>query len=492
MASYISTNYASLQAQYNLSKSQGSLNTSLERLSSGLRINTAADDAAGLAISDRMTAQINGLTQAGRNANDGISLAQTADGALSSVSDNLQRIRQLAVQSANSTNSAGDRASLNSEAQSLLGEIQRVSGTTQFNGLNLLDGSFSGAQFQVGANANQTIGVSLQGATLNTLGSYGGTSTLSGGVSTALTAANTISINGTKIGASVAGPLGSTDGQGASTAFSVAAAINAQTSNTGVSATATTTVNGGTTASAPSAFGALNSGDLLINGHQVGAIAAGTDAVSQGANVSAAINAISAQSGVTASYDNTTGAVTLTAADGRDVNVAYSASATSAAATETGLGSFSTTGTTYHGELTLTSSAAFSLADAGTATTSVGLANVGLDSANFSATQTNLTKVDLSTASGANSALSVLDAAISQVDSQRATLGATQNRFQSTISNLQQTSTNLSSARSRIRDTDFAAETANLSQAQILQQAGTAMLTQANSLPNSVLSLLKG
>ncbi len=491
MASYISTNYASLQAQYNLSKSQGSLNTSLQRLSSGLRINTAADDAAGLAISDRMTSQINGLNQAGRNANDGISLAQTADGALSAVSDNLQRIRQLAVQSANSTNSAGDRASLNAEAQSLLGEIQRVSGTTQFNGLNLLDGSFSGAQFQVGANANQTIGVSLQGATLNTLGSYGGTSTLSGGVSTALTAAQTISINGTKIGASVAGPLGATDGQGASTAFSVAAAINAQTSNTGVSATATTTENGGTTASAPSAFGALNSGDLLINGHQVGAIAAGTDAVSQGANVSSAINAISAQSGVTATYDNTTGAVTLSAADGRDVNVSYSASATTAAATETGLGTFSTTGTTYHGELTLTSSAAFSLANDGTTATN-GLTNVGLDSTDFSATQTNLTKVDLSTASGANSALSVLDAAISQVDSQRATLGATQNRFQSTISNLQQTSTNLSTARSRIRDTDFAAETANLSQAQILQQAGTAMLTQANSLPNSVLSLLKG
>ena len=484
MASYISTNYASLQAQYNLSKSQGSLNTSLQRLSSGLRINTAADDAAGLAISDRMTSQINGLQQAGRNANDGISLAQTADGALSSVSDNLQRIRQLAVQSANSTNSAGDRASLNAEAQQLLGEISRVSGSTQFNGLNLLDGSFSGAQFQVGANANQTIGVTLQGASTATLGSYGGTSSSGVSGSVAFSAANAISINGVQIGASVAGA--NTTSQSASSAFSLAAAINAQTASTGVTASATTKLVGA--AVTATSGNSLNSGDLKINGVSVGAVAGAATPVASGTNFAAAINAVSADSGVTASVDNLTGAVTLNAKDGSDI-VLTSANATAT----TNVGTFgltaSTTGTTTSGTLSLSSASSFSIADTGTSAGG-GLAAAGLTT--YSASLTSLSTVKLDSVTNANSALSVIDAAISQVDSQRATLGATQNRFQSTISNLQQTATNLSSARSRIRDTDFAAETANLSQAQILQQAGTAMLTQANSLPNSVLSLLKG
>ncbi len=483
MASYISTNYSSLQAQYNLNKSQGSLSTSLERLSSGLRINSAADDAAGLAISDRMTSQINGLNQAGRNANDGISLAQTADGALSSISDNLQRIRQLAVQSANSTNSASDRASLNAESQQLLGEIQRVSGTTQFNGINLLDGSFSGQQFQVGANANQTIGISLQGASTSTLGSYGGASTTAVNGS-AFSAANAISINGQQIGASVVGA--NTVSQGAGSAFSLAAAINVETANTGVTATATTTLAGGSVAAAASS---LNSGDLTINGVALGSVAAGSTAVASGNNMAAAINAVSAQSGVTASVNNLTGALTLNASDGSDI-VLTSANATATA----NIGSFGLTastgaGTSTQGTLSLSSASSFSIADTGT-NAGGGLAAAGLST--YSATLTSLSTVKLDTTANANTALGVIDAAISQVDSQRATLGATQNRFQSTISNLQQTSTNISSARSRIRDTDFAAETANLSQSQILQQAGTAMLTQANSLPNSVLSLLKG
>ena len=174
MASYINTNVASLNAQNNLTNSQGGLSQSLERLSSGLRINSAADDAAGLAISARMSSQINGLTQAARNANDGISLAQTAGGALSSVSANLQTLRQLAVQSANATNTSSDRQALNAEAQQLVASIQNTATTTQFNGLNLLDGSFLAQQFQVGANANQTIGVSVSGATTDTLGNFGG------------------------------------------------------------------------------------------------------------------------------------------------------------------------------------------------------------------------------------------------------------------------------------------------------------------------------
>ncbi len=178
MASFINTNVASLNAQINLANSQGGLTTALQRLSSGLRINSAADDAAGLAISTRMQAQINGLTQAAQNANDGISLAQTAGGALTSVASSLQTLRQLAVESANSTNTSSDRAALNAEAQQLVSSIQNTATTTQFNGENLLDGSFQAQQFQVGANANQTISVSVSGATTNTLGNFGGASTI--------------------------------------------------------------------------------------------------------------------------------------------------------------------------------------------------------------------------------------------------------------------------------------------------------------------------
>ncbi len=529
MASYINTNYASLQAQNNLTASQSKLQTSIARLSSGLRINSAADDAAGLAIADRMTSQINGLNQASRNANDGISLAQTADGALASVSSDLQRIRQLAVQSANSTNSSSDRASLNQESQQLLSEISRVAGTTQFNGLNLLDGSFQGSQFQVGANANQTINVTLSGATTTSLGSYGGagqavtTAGPAAGVAVAtgaFTSVNTLSINGTKIGAtSDSNP--STNmlmGFDAGSAYAKAQAINAQTSLTGVTAQATTVVNGGSpavgttaavAATPPSTTNAINAGDLIINGIAVGSVSAGANAVSQGQNVAAAINAVSAQTGVVAQADSGTGAVKLTASDGRDINIAAGANAATSLNTDTGLSSSAIQaatfdsnnhvnggGTTTGGTLTLTSAHNFSLAEGGTGTG--GIAAAGLtapanaNTAGFSQSLTSLSSVDLSTVTGANTALGVVDAAISQIDSQRAVLGATSNRFQATVTNLSQTSANLSSARSRIQDTDFAAETANLSQAQILQQAGTAMLTQANSLPNSVLTLLKG
>jgi flagellin len=247
MPSIINTNLNSLNVQNNMSKSQSSLQTSLTRLSSGLRINGASDDAAGLSISDRMTSQVRGFSQAARNANDAISLAQTAEGSLGAVGNNLQRIRELALQSANSTNSASDRKALNAEAQQLLSEVQRVATSTQFNGLNLLDGTFSSAQFQVGANANQTISVSMAGATTNSLGSFGGagkslTQTTGGNAGLTATAwsnASTIAINGTTIGASVATTAA---GFTAGSAAAKAAAINAQTSVTGVTATATTSL----------------------------------------------------------------------------------------------------------------------------------------------------------------------------------------------------------------------------------------------------------
>ncbi len=321
MPSIINTNISSLDAQLNLGKSQAGLQTALQRLSSGLRINSAADDAAGLAISERMTSQINGLDQAARNANDGVSLSQTAEGGLSSIGDSLQRIRELAVQSANSTNSSSDRAALNAEAQSLLAEIQRVASTTQFNGINLLDGTFAGSQFQVGANADQTITVNLQSSQPSALGSYGGASTAA--VTTeGFSATNAISINGTTIGPSVAQT--GTAGWTAGSAAAKAAAINAQTGVTGVSATASSIYTGGT----PIINQALNNGDLTINGVAIGPIAASTSAATQGANAAAAINLQTNATGVTATADANTGKLTLTASDGRDITISSASTST--------------------------------------------------------------------------------------------------------------------------------------------------------------------
>jgi len=502
MASFINTNVASLNAQINLSNSQGGLTQSLQRLSSGLRINSAADDAAGLAISTRMTSQINGLTQAAQNANDGISLAQTAGGALTSVSANLQTLRQLAVQSANSTNTASDRKALNAEAQQLVSEIQNTATTTQFNGQNLLDGSFQAAQFQVGANANQTISVSVAGATTNTLGNYGGAGAAV--TANAWTVASSIVINGTTIGASNATTA---PGVSASSAAAKATAINAQTGLTGVTATASTTVAG----AAATAGNATTSGQLWINGIAIGSISSSTSPLGQIQNAANAINAVSSQSGVTATADASTGQLSLTASDGRDINVSASATSSAAVLSATGLtanaftdtggvgglgilangnldatGTGNTGGSTTGGTLSMNSSASINLTDtnAGTA-----LADGGLTG--YSSQLSSLSTLDLTSVTGANAAINILDASINQINGQQADLGAVQNRFTSTISNLNTASTNLSAAQSRIEDTNYAAETANLAHYQILQQAGTAMLAQANSLPNSVLTLLR-
>jgi flagellin len=298
------------------------LATALQRLSSGLRINSAKDDAAGLAISERFTTQIRGLNQAVRNANDGISLAQTAEGALGETGNALQRIRELAIQSANSTNSASDRAALNAEASQLLAEVQRIAQTTQFNGQNILDGTFSSAQFQVGANANQTISFGVQGATTNALGAYQATSAAV--TSSAFDGAG-FTINGVEVGVSAAT---SAAGVTADSATAKATAINAKSNQTGVTATASNSVTG----SAPVARSGLANGALQINGVAVGAIARDANAVTQGRNAATAINAVSNQTGVTAAADASTGALTLSTADGRNIALTSSA-ATAAGAT---------------------------------------------------------------------------------------------------------------------------------------------------------------
>jgi flagellin len=471
MPQIINTNISSLTAQRNANRTQNDLSTAIARLSSGLRINSAKDDAAGLAISDRMTAQIRGTNQAARNANDGISLAQVAEGALGSVTGNLQRMRELAVQSANATNSASDRAALQQEVAQLTTEIDRVATQTQFNGLNLLDGTFTAQQFQVGANAGQTITVAgIASARTSALGiSY--SASVTGGLTTAPLTAGQLTLNGNAIQASAAGAGA---GQSADSAWSIAQAINA--SQGSVVATANPTTVAG---AAPGAFAAITAGTVQINGVDIGAVAAGGSAAVQGANVAAAINSVSAASGVTAVANAATGAITLTAADGRNVAI-------TGTQTNTGLSNATT-----HGTLTLATSGVNpqSITVGGTAPASAGLA-AATTAATLTGTAVSL--LDISTVAGANSALTTIDSALQTINSSRAALGAVQNRFSSTIENLQTASENLSASRSRIQDADFAAETANLARAQVLQQAGTAMVAQANQLPQLVLQLLKG
>lgn len=492
MPQFINTNIASLNAQRSLNGSQGALQTALQRLSSGLRINSAKDDAAGMAISARMTSQINGSNQAIRNANDGISMAQTAEGAMIQITDNLQRIRELAVQAANASNSASDRAALNNEASQLIAEIDRVAQNTSFNGVKLLDGTFTTQNFQVGADAgssNQISISSIASARSNALGVGSGSSystTVAGAAvgATAL-AANSLSINGFMVGAAAADGVSFTTPS--ASGIAVAAAINAISGKTGVTATVGATATTGTTVTGFAT--ALIAGDVVINGVDIGAIAAAGSAAVRGGQITAAVNAVSAQTGVTATFDTTTGAVALNAADGRNITVTTTATAT---AVTTGLGSGGATTVTTRSAVTLssTSSAGITIADVdGNGATASGL------TAGFTAATTTagagVSSLDLTTAAGATSALAVIDAALNTVNSSRASLGAFQNRFASTISSLQVTAENLTASRSRIQDADFAAETAALTRAQILQQAGTAMLAQANQLPNTVLTLLR-
>lgn len=466
MPQIINTNIASLNTQRNLNRSQTALNVALQRLSSGLRINSAKDDAAGLAISERFTAQIRGLNQATRNANDGVSLAQTAEGDLAQITNNLQRIRELAVQSANATNSSSDRDALQLEAAQLIAEIDRVASTSAFNGVKLLDGTFSSQQFQVGANVGETVNItSIASARTTALGAAF-SSTVTGGVVTANAIADgDLTINGVNIGA-----IASND------ATAVATAINASAS--GVAATANTfTVSGGTTAGS-----ATDAGTITINSVSTATITLTGTAATDRALVASAINAISAATGVTAIDDGT--GVDLVSSDGR--NVVHSFTQT------VGLFDNTTTGvaaaTTTRGTVTLTSAGSSGITIAGTTP-----ADAGFTAATTAATQsgTAVSLVDISTVAGANIALASVDAALTTINSSRASLGAIQNRFESIVTSNQTSAENLSAARSRIRDADFAQETAALTRNQILQQAGVAILSQANSLPQLVLSLLQ-
>lgn len=571
MPQIINTNIPSLNAQRNLNRSQNDLQVSLQRLSSGLRINSAKDDAAGLAISERMTTQIRGLDQARRNANDGISLAQVAEGALQSTTDMLQRIRELSIQSMNATNSASDRQALNAEVQQLAQELQRVAVTTEFNGSKLLDGSFTSAIFQVGASANQTITATSGNFQTNAYGNYrlgalaATTQTSFGDLPpgsapgtrlttiAAPTAADTggdlspIGVAGTMSFNTISGVTQIPYNVGAS-AFDVATSINQ--AQIGVRASATTQIvlgaddEGGTPAtrfkqntaysfflsidsSSPTAGTAPTAGFVSVS-FVTGGAAIGQD-ISSADQLNAAAQAFNdaaGKTGFTARVVRTDGnnyglhIINEAGIDLRMVNTssqnvamedvrAIDGDATADSTLRTLIPTATKTdwvngaGAWITGQILLDSESPFSATDtngvpAATAANhdEAFLFHGGAGAVNSSTTaQASVLQqtkdVDVSTVDAASRTISITDSALTSINTQRARYGALQSRFESTIVNLQTNSENLSASRSRIRDADFAAETATLTRNQILQQAGIAMLSQANALPNQVLQLLQ-
>jgi flagellin len=592
----------------------------MERLSTGIRINSAKDDAAGLAISTRMTANIRGLSAAIRNANDGISLTQTAEGSLSAIQDNLQRIRELAVQASNTGNNISDRSALNAESAQLIQEINRVADNTAFNGIKLLDGSFQNQSLQVGAGNefNDRITISIGNAKANALGVGGGSSYSTSLNSTKVTgalASGQLSINGFMVGETLNDGVSSTSPN--ASAISLASAINSITGSTGVTAVANATktnttytgtavstvfandlavgaikINGidvGAVAKGTGAGAAINSSqannvanainaiseqtgvtavvdgslkvnltaadgrdiviaysgddaitsaktglgvsvsaastvttkagpeisafsgvaiaddEIRINGVNIGAVHTAASAVQRGAQVSAAVNKVSSQTGVTATFDTTSGKVLLTALDGRNITTsvrsktggdgAVTSNRTMMAHDTGGTGDNTTrTDTTLTSNVTLRSSAKDGITLAGVGSAALGNSGLTNKSGLSVATVTagaGVSTVDLTTVSGAQAALSTLDKAINTVTDSRAAMGAYQNRLTASISNLETTSMNLQASRSRILDTDYAKETTNLAKSQIITQAATAMLAQANQSSQSVLALLK-
>mgnify|MGYP001172763431 CR=1 FL=1 len=492
MALTVNTNIASINTQRNLSSSSNALATSLQRLSTGSRINSAKDDAAGLQISNRMTSQINGLGVAVRNANDGISISQTAEGALQQSTNILQRMRDLSLQSANGTNDVMDRKAINNEITQLKSEMNRIAETTTFGGRNVLDGSFN-ESFQVGANARETIDVNIGSAATAELGNNSlktTTGTVLGGVTAvASTLAGTVKITGPEGELTTAALTA-----GSATAKDLAKAVNDISGTTGVTAEATTKASL-TNISAESGETTLafklagkNSGplDISVTGFDGGTVGLG--------NLRDAINAQSSATGITAQINADGNGVDLVSKDGYDIKISAfdsGASGVGGTATLTGYKADGTAGATpasltkgdvgnVVGDVSFSSAGAFSIT--GTATSTGAAAQASL--------KDSIDNVDVSTSEGAQDAIAIIDGALAQIDNNRSALGAVQNRFENTIANLQNISENVSAARGRIQDTDFAAETANLAKNQILQQAGTSILAQANQLPQAVLSLL--
>lgn len=503
MAQVISTNMSSLAAQRALAGTQGDVQTALERLSSGLRINGAKDDAAGLAISERFTSQINGLNQAIRNANDGTSLAQTAEGALSETTALLQRMRELSVQSANATNSATDRAALQSEVDQLKQEINRIAATTEFNGRTLLDGTFSSQNFQVGANSNQTIGISIENAAASGLGNftYNAINTTAEGTSSVISSSNAPTDNGVDAqSVTVTGFRGSSAVSvlDRATAETIAGSVNNATASTGVTATAITKAS-----IAVSHAGSLS---MSLTGSAAKTI---TATISSTSDLTALRDAINAETGTTGITATGTGAtLTLEHSGGKDIAIdAYDNDGDAAAnmtlkslnatggdvqsvtlTRDNGAGDAESDGGRVSGYVSFSSNKAFSVTSDHAATGSITTKAANVSDVS---TETLLSAVDIGSQSGAQAAIDIVDGALATISNQRADLGALQSRFESVVSSLTASSENQTAARSRIMDADFAAETARLTRGQILQQAGIAVLAQANAAPQNVLALLQ-
>ncbi|OGQ93965.1 MAG: hypothetical protein A2521_04290 [Deltaproteobacteria bacterium RIFOXYD12_FULL_57_12] len=515
MALIINTNIGALNAQRNLGNSQNVLAKSMARLSSGLRINSAKDDAAGLAIANRMTSQIRGINQAARNASDAISMAQTAESSMQEMTNNLHRMRELAVQSRNATNTSSDRESLDAEFQQLLSEIDRLAANTAFNGRKVLDGTLGTSVFQVGANVGETISVDVSSSMrTNVIGKGTATATYTmasvtdnNADATMMTAddlvmdAGELIINGENIGATEAGDE---DGQTVGSAFAIAAAINLTTEDHGVTATAQATTK---TFDAVGDFAFTGTTAALaytvsINGTEV--IASADQGLADPTltmdELVEAINAVQGDTGVVATIDDD-GALLLTAADGRNIELTEKLVG-AGTATEQVVSYFGTTligidGTTatannvntYKGSVVLTSADDFTVSwDDGD---DVDIFAELADGAEVETLAPTLADANILDETGADDAINSIDQAITDVDTLRGTFGAIQSRFESTIASLQATAENVTAARSRIMDADIAAETAEMTKANILQQAGVAILAQANQTPQLALSLLR-
>ncbi|AZG36990.1 MULTISPECIES: flagellin N-terminal helical domain-containing protein [Shewanella] len=483
MAISVNTNVTSMKAQGNLNQAQSATSTSMERLASGLRINSAKDDAAGMQIANRMTSQINGIGVAMRNANDGISIAQTAEGAMGESTNILQRMRDLSLQSANGSNSSDDRAAMQKEVNSLQAELTRIAETTSFGGQNLLDGSYGTQAFQVGSEANQTINVSLKSVSATSIGAYQSDakgSLFGGGLVAA--AAGTNGSTGEELTITQGTSATKITSVDEDTATELVAKINQ--AGTGVTASAQTNVQANLTASFDTSLimnvdgGAGKTASLDLTG------------ISSNEALATAINDTSGDTGVTANLDN--GTLTITSSTGADINFTSLASNTSGAlelknVAADGTASAATDVTTAGVVATAAGAITLSSADSFTLTGTAGPAEITGEAAGVFA---GVSTVDIGTASGAQSAIDIIDGAIAGIDSQRAELGAVQNRMDFTLNNLSSIQNNVSDARSRIQDVDFASESAELSKQQILSQASSSMLAQANQLPQVALSLL--
>ncbi|MDB0071179.1 flagellin, partial [Planktomarina temperata] len=482
----INTNTASINAQYNLNKVNQQMEKAMEQLSSGKRINSAADDAAGLAISTRMESQIKGLEQAMRNAADGQSLIDTTEGAHTEITNILQRMRELAIQAVNDTNVTADRANLNAEVNQLTAEIDRIAGQTTWNGVAVLDGTFTSKSFQIGAEAGQTVSLDIDSVSTTQLGSY---------KTTLATEANDVTsasvINGDTL--AVTGHLGSanaTYAAGAS-AKDIAAAINADTSSTGVSATATTMAKIDTLSAAEAV-------SFTLNGT---AVASSTPASTNDLrNIRDAINAVASSTGVTATVGSTNAELVLTAIDGRDI--AFTSVSTATAGTDFDITALNADGDEVGNAVTI-DDAASSAVDSVTVTGYVELSSMkdfsfdgsGTTTGDYADADANLSAIsalNISTSAGAQSAITAIDGALEKISQARSDLGAVSNRLDHTISNLGNIQINIEASQSRIQDADFAKATGELTKSQIMSQAATAMLAQANASKQGVLSLLQG